>query len=143
VIALAREVHHTTDTNGSAVGFHRIAVIEGSARRRRFSPEEKARIVAESLDPAVSVSAVARRHQINPNQVFTWRRQLRDAAVRRRAEDKASPELDREGATGGLGACAAADAIEMIVGGIMIRVRSGVNAAALHRVLSVLERRRC
>ena len=99
--------------------------------------------MAESLDPAVSVSAVARRHQINPNQVFTWRRQLRDATARRRAEGKASPELDRDGATGGLGACAAADTIEMIVGGIMIRVRSGVNAAALHRVLSVLERRRC
>jgi hypothetical protein len=51
----AAGVHHTTDTNGSAVGFHRIAVIEGSARRRRFSPEEKARIVGESLDRAVSV----------------------------------------------------------------------------------------
>jgi transposase len=141
VIALAREVHHTTDTNGSAVGFHRIAVIEGSARRRRFSPEEKARIVAESLDPAVSVSAVAHRHQINPNQVFTWRRQLRDAAARRRAAGKGSPELERDGATGGLGACAAADVIEMIVGGVLIRVRSEVNAAALRRVLSVLEKR--
>jgi transposase len=141
VIALAREVHHTTDTNGSPVGFHRIAVIEGSARRRRFSPEEKARIVAESLDPAVSVSAVAHQHQINPNQVFTWRRQLRDEAARRRAEGKGSPELDRDGATGGLGACAAADVIEMIVGGVLIRVRSEVNAAALRRVLSVLEKR--
>jgi transposase len=134
VIALAREVHHTTDTNGSAVGFHRIAVIEGSARRRRFSPEEKARIVAESLDPAVSVSAIAHRHQINPNQLFTWRRQLR-AAARRRAEDEVSPEPGRDGAAGGL------DVIEMVVGGVLIRVRSEVNASALRRVLSVLEKR--
>jgi transposase len=140
---LAREVHHTTDTNGSTVGFHRIAVIEGSARRRRFSPEQKGRIVAESLDPAVSVSAVAHRHGINPNQLFTWRRQWRAAVAQQRAEGEASPELDRDGATGRLAACAAADAIEMIVGGVTIRVRSGVNAAALRRVLSVLERRRC
>lgn len=140
---MAREVHHTTDTNGSAVGFHRIAVIEGSARRRRFSPEEKARIVAESLDPAVSVSAVAHRHGINPNQLFTWRRQWRAAAARRGTEGEASPGRDRDGDTGGLGACSAADVIEMIIGAVTIRVRSGVNAAALRRVLSVLERRRC
>ncbi len=139
---MAREVHHTTDTKGAAVGFHRIAVIEGSARRR-YLPEEKARIVAESFDPAVSVSAVAHRHGINPNQLFTWRRQLRAAAARRRTERAASPALDRDGDMGGLGTSAAADVIELIVGGVMIRVRSGVSASALRRVLSVLERRRC
>jgi transposase len=143
VIALAREVHHTTDTNGSAVGFHRIAVIEGSARRRRFSPEEKARIVAESLDPAVSVSAVAHRHGINPNQLFTWRRQLRAAAARGRAAREASRKLDGDCDAGELEACAAADVIEIVVGGVMIRVRSGVNTSALRRVLSVLETPRC
>jgi transposase len=140
---MAREVDHTTDTDGSAGGFHRIAVIEGSARRRRYSPEEKARIVAESLDPAVSVSAVAHRHGINPNQLFTWRRQLRAAAVRSRAAREASPKPDGDGDTGELEARAAADVIEMIVGGVMIRVRSGVNASALRRVLSVLETPRC
>jgi len=139
---MAREVHHTTDTNGSAGGFHRIAVIEGSARRRRYSPEDKARIVAESLDPAVSVSAVALRHGINPNQLFTWRRQLRATAARGRARE-ASPKLDGDGDTGELEARAAADVIEMIIGGVMIRVRSGVSASALRRVLNVLERPRC
>jgi transposase len=134
---VAGEVDHTTGPNGAAVGFHRIAVIEGSARRRRFSPEQKARIVAESLDPAVSASAVAQRHGINPSQLFTWRRQLRAAA------GEASGAPGHDGDTVGLGACDAADTIEMIVGGVMIRVRSGVSTAALRRVLSVLERRRC
>jgi len=69
-------VHHMTDTEGAV--FHEVAVIAGSARRRSWSTEEKVRIVSESLDPAVSVSAVARRHGLNPNQLFTWRRQLRD-----------------------------------------------------------------
>ncbi len=64
-----RHVDHKT--NMIAPVFHEVAVIAGSARRRRWSSEEKARIVAESLDPVVSVSAVARKHVINPDQLFT------------------------------------------------------------------------
>jgi transposase len=90
---VAEEVDHTTGPNGAAVGFHRIAVIEGSARRRRFSPEEKARIVAESLDPAVSASAVAQRHGINPSQLFTWRRGA--MATRSGSERAAQPIRSR------------------------------------------------
>ena len=48
--------------------FHEVTVISGSVGRRSWPVEEKARIVAESLDPAVSVSAVARRYGLNPNQ---------------------------------------------------------------------------
>jgi transposase len=41
---------------------------------RQRSDEEKRRIVAETLEPGASVSIVARRHDINANQLFTWRR---------------------------------------------------------------------
>jgi transposase len=132
------EVHHTTDASGLVGGFHRVALIEGSARRRRFSADEKARIVAESLDPAVSVSAVARRHGINPNQLFMWRRLLRDAAARCRGEadtaaaGDARPDCKAEPQT-------AADTIEVVVGGLTLRVRSGVNVAVLRRVLAAVE----
>ena len=126
---MAREVDHTTERNGTAGGFQRITVIEGTARRRRFSAAEKARIVAESLDRAVSVSAVAQRYAINPNQLFTLRRQLRELAGRQERGEAAGEPL------------AAADVIEMVVGRVTIRVRSGVKAAALRRVLTVLEGR--
>ncbi|WP_040622137.1 IS66-like element accessory protein TnpA [Rhodovulum sp. PH10] len=56
---------------------HRIEVISGTGRRRRFSTNDKARIVEETLAPGAVVSEVARRHGLTPQQVFTWRRQAR------------------------------------------------------------------
>lgn len=48
-----------------------------NSRKRRQWPEAlKRRIVAETLEPGSSVSIVARRHDVNTNQVFTWRREL-------------------------------------------------------------------
>ena len=50
---------------------------ERRARRRRWTEAEKRRIVAEAEEPGSSVSIVARRHDVNANQLFTWRRELR------------------------------------------------------------------
>ena len=46
----------------------------GKVRRRRRSEDERRRIVAESFEPGASVSVVARRHDVNTNLLFTWRR---------------------------------------------------------------------
>ena len=46
-------------------------------RRRRWSEQEKRQIVAQTLIPGISVSQVARRHNVNTNLVFTWRRKPR------------------------------------------------------------------
>src|SRR4028119_2376121 len=70
----------TTGTNDD--GFRRLEVITGFGRRRRWSDEEKAWIVAESLDPATTVSAVARRYGLHASQLFDWRQQLAAPAVR-------------------------------------------------------------
>jgi transposase len=51
-------------------------------RRRRWTDEEKAWIVAESLDPTITVSAVARRYGLHASQLFTWGQQLASAAMR-------------------------------------------------------------
>jgi transposase len=56
---------------------HRIAVITETGRRRRFSADDKARFVEETLAPGAVVSEVARRHGLSPQQLFTWRRQMR------------------------------------------------------------------
>ena len=45
-------------------------------KRRQWSAGLKRRIVAETLEPGASVSIVARRHDVNANQVFRWRRAL-------------------------------------------------------------------
>ena len=49
-------------------------------RRRRWSEARKRLIGAESYQPGVSVSVVARRHDVNANLVFSWRRQYRELA---------------------------------------------------------------
>src|SRR4051794_41833011 len=67
---------HGTTTSTKADGFRRLEVITGGGRRRRWSDEDKARIVAESLDPATTSSAVARRHGLHASQLFVWRQQL-------------------------------------------------------------------
>lgn len=47
-----------------------------SRRRRRWSEEQKRQIVAETLEAGSSVSIVARRYDVNANQLFLWRREL-------------------------------------------------------------------
>jgi len=61
--------------------FRRMEVITGVARRRRWPRSEKARIVAESYAPGASATAVAVRHGLHRNQIFAWRRQLRNRAA--------------------------------------------------------------
>src|SRR5437868_13350079 len=53
----------------------------GSTRRRNWSEALKRQIVAETLEPGSSVSIVARRHDVNSNQLFKWRRELLPKAV--------------------------------------------------------------
>ena len=59
-----------------------VAGVNGRVRRRRrrWSEARKRQIVAESYQPGISVSVVARRHDVNANQVFKWRRQYRELA---------------------------------------------------------------
>ena len=53
---------HSATTGTKVDGFRRLEVITGVGRRRRWSEEDKARIVAESLDPTTTSSAVARSY---------------------------------------------------------------------------------
>jgi transposase len=58
-----------------------VEVITSVERRRRWSREEKLRIVAESAQPGRTTSQVARDHGIAPGQLFIWRRQLLSEAI--------------------------------------------------------------
>ena len=59
----------------------RIEVITSVQRRRRWAASEKVRMVEETLEPGATVSLVARRHGVAPNQLFTWRRLVAQGAL--------------------------------------------------------------
>lgn len=59
----------------------RVEVLNGSERRRRWSLDEKMRIVAEAAAPGSSVSEVARRHDISRQNIYQWRCELKQQAV--------------------------------------------------------------
>jgi transposase len=54
--------------------FSKVEVITGVARRRRFSTELKLAVVAETMQPGMSISYVAGRHGLSPSLVLHWRR---------------------------------------------------------------------
>jgi len=66
---------HTLKLEATSV--RRLEVITGTGRRRRFSEDFKGSIVEETLVPGAVVSEIARRNDLTPQQVFTWRRQAR------------------------------------------------------------------
>lgn len=111
------------------------------ARRRRWPAEAKQRIVAETYEPGASVSLVARRHDLNANMLFTWRRQARavspaggaavrfvPAAITARPCAPVSPE---SATRAGRMEIVLADGARVIVG-------ADVDAAALARVVAAL-----
>jgi transposase len=59
---------------------HRVEVITSVERRRRWSSAEKERLVAATLEPGASVSAIARGAGIHAGQLYGWRRELRGRA---------------------------------------------------------------
>ena len=61
--------------------YQRIEVITGPARRRRWTTEQKLRIIEESYLPGASVSEVARRHGVAANLLFRWRKLLTDGGT--------------------------------------------------------------
>ena len=129
---------------------------ESGRRRRRWSEEDKARIVAECEAPGSSVSLVARCHDLNTNLLFSWRRRLRGRraagavgfvpaviAPQEVAGDRAT-ELRRDPPPDVLSGASARPTgrIEIVLGEPpRIIVEEGVSASALARVIGVLERR--
>ena len=61
--------------------YPKAEVLKGPERRRRWSVAEKLEMVAESREPGATVSLVARRRGVSPNQLFTWRRLAEQGAL--------------------------------------------------------------
>ena len=67
------------DSHTTRSDLQRLEIVE-TGRRRRFSVEVKRRIVEESFASGDPVSAVARRHELMPAQLFAWRHAARKGA---------------------------------------------------------------
>jgi transposase len=123
-----------------------VEVITSVERRRRFSREEKLRMVAASAQPGRTASQVARDHGIAPGQLFTWRRQLLTEAIANgMSGDGFVPvAITQEPAAAALsGATPCGErAIEIrLPNGIVIGVGNTVEVEPLRRVLSALSGR--
>jgi len=116
--------------------------VTGERRRRSWTRDEKRRIVEESLQGGASIAEVARRHELNANLLFTWRRKM---GVEPSVQNGPMPilpvtiarglatEQDCPGATGQM---------EIVLAeGDRIIVWADVETAALTRALKALSRR--
>jgi len=113
-----------------------VSVLPGRERRRKWSTEEKVRIVEETGVPGARVADVARRHGLHPNQVHLWRRQARESGALSLAGEArfmaVSVVADARARTGG------AELIEIVLrNGRIMRVR--LDPAQVARLADALE----
>jgi transposase len=114
-------------------------------RRRRWSLSEKQELVAETLTAGASVSAVAQRHGMHPSQLFAWRKAARDGRLVEDGSVEFAPVV-----VANLLECTAlaprdapsSGRMEIVLdNGRRVIVDASVRAAALARVIKVLDRR--
>ena len=128
-----------------ADAYRRIELITGTVRRRQWTNEEKAAIVAESTRPGVNVAEVARRFGVNRGLLQTWRRKalnerpvfvpLRvEDAVPARDDNKDGPNPPRSVAVG-TDASTRAATLEIESGGMRARFSGPVDATTLRLVM--------
>jgi transposase len=129
----------------------RLEVISGTGRRRRFSKDDKARIIEETLAPGVVVSEIARRHGLSPQQLFGWRRQARqplEAAADKGAQLFVPAVVDapllarahrRRVRKRAHRADGVSGIIELEIDGVMVRVGRGAEAKTVAAVIRALK----
>jgi transposase len=125
---------HRHQHRHQADAYRRIEVITGTTRRRRWTAAEKATLVAESIQPDVNVSALARRCGVSPGLLHTWRRKARGAApvfVPLRIEETSTPTISTAAQPGTL---------EIDANGLHVRFTGAVDPATLRLVLAHLGR---
>lgn len=110
----------------------RIEVFTGTARRRQWSSEQKARIVEESF--ATSVGDASARYGVSKSQLFNWRRAAREIKPGQDVEF-AAVELDDAAGTSGVPAIGV---IEIALGGGLVRVSPGADRMMVTAIITAL-----
>ena len=112
----------------------RVEVFTGTGRRRRWTSEQKALIVAETYESGETVSAVARRHGLTAQQLFTWRRNAQRAPAEVGRVAFAPVVLEESRPRAG----ATPPVIEIVIGAATVRIPPGTELASLQVVLRAL-----
>lgn len=132
----------------------RFEVLTGVGRRRSFAVEEKLALVAQMADCG-NICELARRHDLRPSQLFTWRRELRYAAEAAQGAAQSSPEpmfvpavIAPEPAAAPVPApkrkrvrrtrVAAPAAVELEIDGVAVKIARGADAALIAAVIDAL-----
>ena len=128
-------------------------MITGGGRRRSFSTEEKLGLVAQ-MTGCDNISELARRHDLRPSQLFTWRRELRYAAESARNVVRAPPEPmfvpaviepagDPEPARTKPGKArrrrGSLAAVELEIDGVAVKIARGADAGVIAAVIDALK----
>jgi transposase len=127
----------------------RVEVTMRTERRRRWSSEEKLRIVRETLHPGAVAQVVAERHGIGTGLLYTWRKQMLTAAMTGFAAVEVAPAPEPApllaapvAASEPPRACGMDVAVEVeLPNGARVRVGTGASAALLHGVFAALDQR--
>ncbi|WP_352756931.1 transposase [Mesorhizobium sp. M0955] len=126
----------------------RFEVINGAGGRRHWSVDDKARIIAETLEPNAIISEVARRYGLRPQQVFAWRREARKQVASVQQDSPAfvpavvtapEPVAKRPAKQRKRQATRDAGMIELEIDGIAMRVGRGADTKKVSAVIRALK----
>ena len=116
--------------DASSLTPRRMEIITGVERRRRWTAQAKAEIVAETFAPGATVAEVARRHDLRASQIQLWRKQARTACA-----PAFAPVVVSEDAT----SAPAGAVLDIVAGTIRIAVHAGAPPALVEAVVRALQ----
>ncbi len=119
----------------------RIEIRTGVGRRRRWSEEEKGRIVAESYAAGAVVSEIARRYEITPQHLFAWRKAARTGrlALPGEAASMFVPVVTAEDSSAMAGRPGESRLIKIEIASAVVYVERGVDLGFLTAVLRAVK----
>ncbi len=131
------------DINDDTKPVWRNVEVTGVVRRRRWTDEEKGRIVAEAVAPGAVIAEVARRHDLMPQHLSNWIRAAKDGHFALQADNVpafvpvVSVEPERRHRPAGRERTAS---IEVTIGSVKVKVPGGTDARTVEAVLRAVRR---
>ena len=130
-----------------------MEIITGVERRRRWSLEEKLRIVAETEQPGSGIAEIARRYEISRGLLWNWRSQVRRGVLRPEplsvflpVQTISDPAIGNDAKPVSSSSTAGAEQVSggkieiTLPDGTSVKVGHDVGLATLRRVMTVLRR---